>query len=88
MAAFVYFTLHNLANKIQVPQEEHPEHNFMGLILGPRGHYLFKLQEKTDCKIIIKGRGTLKQGMTGIRKDGQRFDGQSQGAARSGNTVC
>lgn len=64
-----------LEDRIEVPQEEHPEHNFMGLILGPRGHYLFKLQEKTDCKIIIKGRGTLKQGMTGIRKDGQRFDG-------------
>jgi len=46
----------------------------MGLILGPRGHYLAKLQEKTKTRIIIKGRGSLKQGMTGLKKDGTMFD--------------
>ena len=39
---------------MEVPQEEFPQYNFMGLILGPRGHYISKLQERTKTKIAIK----------------------------------
>ena len=43
-----------LEQRIEVPQEEYPQHNFMGLILGPRGHYISKLQERTRTRIGIK----------------------------------
>ena len=80
-----------LEQRIEVPQEEYPQHNFMGLILGPRGHYISKLQERTRTRIGIKvglaivsisltlitfaqGKGSLKAGMTGLKKDGTMFD--------------
>ena len=43
-----------LEQRIEVPQEEYPQYNFMGLILGPRGHYISKLQERTRTRIGIK----------------------------------
>ena len=43
-----------LEQRIEVPQEEYPQYNFMGLILGPRGHYIHKLQERTRTRIGIK----------------------------------
>ena len=43
-----------LEARVEVPQEEFPQYNFMGLILGPRGHYISKLQERTKTKIAIK----------------------------------
>lgn len=63
-----------LEDKIEVPQDEYPQYNFMGLLLGPRGNSLEKIKQKFNCKIIVKGRGSLKDGMTGIKKDGTRFD--------------
>ena len=59
-----------LEARVEVPQEEYPQYNFMGLILGPRGHYISKLQERTRTRIGIKGKGSLKSGMTGLKKDG------------------
>merc|ERR1719228_3282795 len=46
----------------------------MGLILGPRGNTLDKIKQKYNCKIIVKGKGTVKSGMTGLKKDGTKFD--------------
>ena len=43
-----------LEARVEVPQEEYPQYNFMGLILGPRGHYISKLQERTRTRIGIK----------------------------------
>ena len=54
--------------------QENPHINFVGLLLGPRGNYLEKLKEETKCGIIIKGKGSLRSGMTGITKDGRRLD--------------
>ena len=48
-----------LEQRIEVPQEEYPQYNFMGLILGPRGHYISKLQERTRTRIGIKVRLAL-----------------------------
>jgi len=64
----------SLEDKIDIPQDAYPQYNFMGLILGPRGNSLEKIKERTGCKIIVKGRGSLKDGMTGIKKDGSKFD--------------
>ena len=46
----------------------------MGLILGPRGKALEELKAKTKCNIIIRGKGSLRAGMTGISKDGKKFE--------------
>jgi len=63
-----------LEDRVEVPQDEYPQYNFMGLILGPRGNSLEKIKQKYNCKIIVKGRGSLKEGMTGLKKDGSKFD--------------
>jgi len=63
-----------LEDKVEVPQDEYPQYNFMGLILGPRGNSLEKIKQKYNCKIVVKGRGSLKDGMTGLKKDGSKFD--------------
>jgi len=64
-----------LEDKVFLPNDEYPHINFVGLILGPRGNYLEKLKTKTNCNIIIRGKGSLKSGMTGITKTGQKVDG-------------
>ena len=43
--------------------------------MGPRGNYLEKLKEETKCNIVIRGKGSLRSGMTGITKDGKRVEG-------------
>jgi len=63
-----------LEDKIDVPQEEYPQFNFMGLILGPRGHSLEKIKQKYSCRVVVKGRGSVKEGMTGLKKDGTKYD--------------
>ena len=64
-----------LEDKVMIPQEENPHINFMGLILGPRGKQLEEIKSETNCSIIIRGKGSLKSGMTGITKDGKKFEG-------------
>ena len=54
--------------------QEHPHINFVGLILGPRGKQLEEIKTETKCQIIIRGKGSLRSGMTGIKKDGTRVD--------------
>ena len=64
-----------LEDKVFLPADEHPHINFVGLLLGPRGNYLEKLKEETNTIIIIRGKGSLRSGMTGIGKDGKKVDG-------------
>uniref|UniRef100_A0A0N5AH41 KH domain-containing protein n=1 Tax=Syphacia muris TaxID=451379 RepID=A0A0N5AH41_9BILA len=46
--------------KIYVPRKEHPNFNFVGRILGPRGMTAKQLEEETGCKIMIRGRGSMR----------------------------
>lgn len=48
--------------KIWIPQREYPDVNFMGLLIGPRGHTLKKIENDSGCKITIRGKGSLKEG--------------------------
>jgi len=48
--------------KIPIPQAKHPEYNFIGLIIGPRGNTQKKMERETGCKIVIRGRGSVKDG--------------------------
>lgn len=55
--------------KIPIPIEKHPNYNFIGLIIGPRGKTQKELEAKTGCKIAIRGKGSVKEGARG-RRDG------------------
>ena len=48
--------------KYYIPVDQYPGVNFVGLLLGPRGNTLRKLQEDSKCKIAIRGRGSVKEG--------------------------
>jgi len=60
--------------KIPIPVEQHPTYNFIGLIIGPRGRTQKEMEQKTGCKIAIRGRGSVKEGARG-RRDGKMMDG-------------
>lgn len=83
-----------------IPQEQHPEINFVGLLIGPRGNtlksmYFLKsfiflisiiiflyysilaMEKETGAKIIIRGKGSVKEGKVG-RKDGQPLPGEDE----------
>ncbi|CAG5122715.1 unnamed protein product, partial [Candidula unifasciata] len=64
-------------DKVMIPQEEHPEINFVGLLIGPRGNTLKNLEKDTGAKIIIRGKGSVKDGKIG-RKDGQPLPGEDE----------
>ncbi|XP_067637720.1 KH domain-containing, RNA-binding, signal transduction-associated protein 3-like isoform X2 [Eurosta solidaginis] len=46
--------------KVFVPVKQFPKFNFTGKLLGPKGNSLRRLHEETQCKIIIKGRGSMR----------------------------
>eukprot|EP01055_Gregarina_sp_Pseudo9_P004868 Gregarina_sp_Pseudo_9__4867@NODE_508_length_2671_cov_40_733283_g479_i0_p1_GENE_NODE_508_length_2671_cov_40_733283_g479_i0NODE_508_length_2671_cov_40_733283_g479_i0_p1_ORF_typecomplete_len357_score49_69SF1HH/PF16275_5/5_6e27KH_1/PF00013_29/2_3e11zfCCHC_3/PF13917_6/0_009zfCCHC_3/PF13917_6/0_002zfCCHC_4/PF14392_6/0_98zfCCHC_4/PF14392_6/0_034zfCCHC/PF00098_23/0_0034zfCCHC/PF00098_23/13zfCCHC_6/PF15288_6/0_22zfCCHC_6/PF15288_6/19zfRVT/PF13966_6/10zfRVT/PF13966_6/53C1_2/PF03107_16/1_1C1_2/PF03107_16/2 len=48
--------------RILIPQEEYPDYNFMGLIIGPRGCNHKRLEAESGAQISIRGRGTQKEG--------------------------
>lgn len=49
-----------LQEKIYVPVDEHPEYNFVGRLLGPRGMTAKQLEQEVGCKIMIRGRGSMR----------------------------
>lgn len=52
-------------DRVYIPQEDHPETNFVGLIIGPRGVTLKQLETDTGTKIMIRGKGAQKDGKRG-----------------------
>lgn len=49
-----------LTEKVYVPVKEHPDFNFVGRILGPRGMTAKQLEHETGCKIMVRGRGSMR----------------------------
>ncbi|CAM9984961.1 unnamed protein product, partial [Choristocarpus tenellus] len=47
--------------KLMVPVAEHPDFNFMGVLIGPRGSSLKAMEQRTGAKIMIRGRGSQKE---------------------------
>ena len=54
--------------RIYIPVKEYPQYNFIGLVIGPRGNTQKKLEQDTNCKISIRGKGSLKDGSKGRAK--------------------
>ncbi|XP_063707508.1 protein held out wings isoform X3 [Culicoides brevitarsis] len=46
--------------KVYVPVKEHPDFNFVGRILGPRGMTAKQLEQETGCKIMVRGKGSMR----------------------------
>ncbi|KHN72604.1 Female germline-specific tumor suppressor gld-1 [Toxocara canis] len=46
--------------KVYVPCKEHPDYNFVGRLLGPRGMTAKQLEYETGCKIMVRGRGSMR----------------------------
>ncbi|RWS30110.1 Protein held out wing-like protein [Leptotrombidium deliense] len=46
--------------KVYVPVKDHPDYNFVGRILGPRGMTAKQLEQETGCKIMVRGRGSMR----------------------------
>lgn len=49
-----------LCEKLYVPAKDHPEFNFVGRILGPRGMTAKQLEQETGCKIMVRGKGSMR----------------------------
>mmetsp|Transcript_10607 Transcript_10607/g.17361 ORF Transcript_10607/g.17361 Transcript_10607/m.17361 type:complete len:307 (-) Transcript_10607:896-1816(-) len=48
------------SEKVFVPVEKYPNYNFVGRILGPRGMSLKRIEDETSCRIMIRGKGSVK----------------------------
>ena len=46
--------------RVLIPQDEHPGVNFVGLLIGPRGNTLKKIEKDHECKVMIRGKGSVK----------------------------
>lgn len=55
-----------VSDKVMIPQEEHPDINFVGLLIGPRGNTLKAMEKDTGAKIIIRGKGSVKEGKVSV----------------------
>ncbi|CAL4900838.1 unnamed protein product [Urochloa decumbens] len=46
--------------RIDVPVDKYPNYNFVGRLLGPRGNSLKRVEATTQCRVYIRGRGSVK----------------------------
>ncbi|GAY63184.1 hypothetical protein CUMW_223590 [Citrus unshiu] len=46
--------------RLDVPVDKYPNFNFVGRILGPRGNSLKRVEAMTECRVFIRGRGSVK----------------------------
>uniref|UniRef100_A0A6B2L5U2 Branchpoint-bridging protein n=1 Tax=Arcella intermedia TaxID=1963864 RepID=A0A6B2L5U2_9EUKA len=48
--------------KIYIPVKKYPDYNFIGLIIGPRGKTQKQLEKESGARILIRGKGSVKDG--------------------------
>ncbi|XP_058721984.1 KH domain-containing protein At5g56140-like [Vicia villosa] len=46
--------------RVDIPVETFPNFNFVGRLLGPRGNSLKRMEANTECRVLIRGRGSIK----------------------------
>lgn len=68
------YTKQKLHRKIYIPIKEYPSYNFIGLIIGPRGNTQKRMEKETNCKIAIRGRGSVKEGSKGKKLQSDEND--------------
>ncbi|OMH82094.1 Branchpoint-bridging protein, partial [Zancudomyces culisetae] len=52
------------SDKYFFPVEQYPDINFIGMLIGPRGNTLKRIEAESGCKISIRGKGSVKEGKT------------------------
>ncbi|RPA92479.1 hypothetical protein L873DRAFT_1831124 [Choiromyces venosus 120613-1] len=48
--------------KVYVPVGDYPEVDFIGLLIGPLGHTLKRIEKDSGVKVAIRGKGSIKEG--------------------------
>ncbi|KAF8014941.1 hypothetical protein BT93_H0667 [Corymbia citriodora subsp. variegata] len=46
--------------RLDIPVDKFPNFNFVGRLLGPRGNSLKRVEASTECRVLIRGRGSIK----------------------------
>ncbi|KDP36322.1 hypothetical protein JCGZ_09537 [Jatropha curcas] len=46
--------------RVDIPVDTYPSYNFVGRLLGPRGNSLKRVEASTECRVLIRGRGSIK----------------------------
>ncbi|XP_057486027.1 KH domain-containing protein At5g56140 isoform X2 [Actinidia eriantha] len=46
--------------RVDIPVDQYPNFNFVGRLLGPRGNSLRRVEASTECRVLIRGRGSIK----------------------------
>lgn len=60
-----------LTEKVYAKVKEYPKFNFVGRIIGPRGLTLRQVEQETGCKLLVRGRGSMKDKKMEEEKIGQ-----------------
>ena len=88
--AFAMRKTPRISKKIYVPVE--PGVNFMGLLLGPRGATLKDMTERTGARIVIRGKGSHKDGTVPLHLEDEdemhvAIDGAEEAVVRAAKEV-
>jgi len=57
--------------KIYMPVEKYPTFNFVGRIVGPRGRTIKEIEHKTGVKLLVRGRGSMRNSQVEEMKRGK-----------------
>lgn len=60
-----------LSEKVYAPVKEYPKFNFVGRVIGPRGMTLREVESSTGCKLLVRGKGSMKDKKLEEEKRGQ-----------------
>ncbi|KAJ2059559.1 hypothetical protein GGI17_004327 [Coemansia sp. S146] len=63
------------SEKVFIPVDDNPGLNFIGLLIGPRGNTLKKIESDSGSKISIRGKGSIKEGK---RRDDAQIPGADE----------
>ena len=68
-----------VSDKVMIPQDNHPDINFVGLLIGPRGNTLKNMEKDTGAKIIIRGKGASRKA---------KWDGRTDSRCQERTSLC
>lgn len=67
-----------LYKKLFIPLKNYPGYNFIGLIIGPRGNTQKRMERETGAKIVIRGKGSAKEGRLPQKRDMRPDPGENE----------
>lgn len=70
-----------VTDKVYIPTKEFPGVNFIGQLLGPRGRSLADMSTHSGANIVIRGKGSVKEGRQGRDQRPSRHPHYHRGAA-------